>query len=93
MFMRGFSSNTQSGGSNRGATFNPGMGGGSDIALITRTIKSGGVGRIHFQATYWNARSIDGSVLQKGMMVRPVQRVGNTWYVVAEGQSPAQHVA
>ncbi|MEM1279009.1 MAG: hypothetical protein AAGG53_03060 [Cyanobacteria bacterium P01_H01_bin.152] len=68
--------------------------GGSEIARITKTIEAGGgIGRMRFQATYWNAMSISGSAIEEGTFVRSINRVGNTWYVTEAGQSPAEHAA
>lgn len=55
----------------------------SEVARVTVNIPADGAGRLHYQATEWNARSVDGSFIAKDTIVRPVMRKGNTWYVSA----------
>ena len=59
----------------------------SEVARVTVEIPAGDVGRVHYQATEWNARSVDGALIATNTIVRPVLRKGNTWYVSAD-----QHV-
>jgi formylglycine-generating enzyme required for sulfatase activity len=59
----------------------------SEVARVTKDIPAGDVGRLYYQATQWNARSIDGSSISKGTSVRPINRMGNTWYVSANSEN------
>lgn len=92
--MREFILTTNRRGSNARTTSLSEVTASSEIARITRTIQAGGgVGRMYFRATYWSARSIDGAAIKEGTVVHPIQRIGNTWYVVAEGRAPEQEAA
>lgn len=56
------------------------------VARVTADILDGSAGRVHYLATEWHARSIDGSSISKGSLVRPIMRQGNTWMVIADSK-------
>jgi membrane protein implicated in regulation of membrane protease activity len=55
----------------------------SRIAIVTRAISSGKIGRIKYSSTYWNARSVDKASIPAGTEVYLIERSGNTWLVSA----------
>lgn len=53
----------------------------TETARLTRAIRPGQLGRLRYQATEWNAQSVDNSYIPAGTIVKPVMREGNTWFV------------
>jgi hypothetical protein len=62
----------------------------SEIARVSQAIPAGDMGRLHYQATEWNARAVDGGFIPEDAIVRPVMRKGNTWYVAVDRHEPTQ---
>jgi hypothetical protein len=56
----------------------------TDNARLTREIRPGQRGRLRYQATEWNAQSIDNTYIPVDTIVRPIMRRGNTWFVTAD---------
>ena len=55
----------------------------TETARLTREIGPNKLGRLRYQATDWNAQSIDNAYIPAGTVVRPVTRQGNTWFVAS----------
>ncbi|NJL47266.1 MAG: hypothetical protein HC929_06935 [Leptolyngbyaceae cyanobacterium SM2_5_2] len=54
------------------------------VAYLTKEILPGKPGRLHYQATEWNAISVENTAIPAGADVRPLWREGNTWLVQVE---------
>lgn len=65
----------------------------SRIAIVTRTISSGKIGRIKYSSTYWNARSVDEASIPAGTEVYLIERSGNTWLVSASHPHTVQQAS
>lgn len=54
----------------------------SERAYIVKDIQPQGIGRVHYQATDWNACAMVKDPIPAGTQVIPIERRGNTWLVV-----------
>ncbi|MGD1928664.1 MAG: NfeD family protein [Leptolyngbyaceae cyanobacterium] len=53
----------------------------TETARLTRAIRPGQPGRVRYQATEWNAQSVNNFYIAAGTVVKPITRQGNTWFV------------
>lgn len=65
----------------------------TETARLTREIRPGKPGRLRYQATEWNAESIDNAYIPAGTIVQPITRKGNTWFVAMRPQVSPHQVA
>lgn len=65
----------------------------SRSAYVTRDIHPGKAGRLHYRATEWNAKAVDGTYIPADTPVTLIQRDGNTWLVQAASSVEAERAA